>query len=199
MNIDLLARPLAVLGMILVGGVYLACGTGDEAPVPKVPADQNLWRAAWDIATAEQRVALRDGQLTFTEYEAAALVTKKCIDDGGMQGEAVLNKASRTYEVAARWQSAGSRELDEPKRIESDRCYAEHWSGISQAWSAQSQPTQDQLYDARQALARCLRDAGHDVPDPAETADVQAFRTTDVFLRCAIAASETYGIPNFGG
>jgi len=190
---------LTVVMLLVVLSVFApGCGA-DSVPEPRSSVDRNLWNTAWDEASESQRVALRDGELTFAEYETAALRAVQCIDDAGMQGEANLEPKSRTYAIGARWQSSGDRESDEKKSAEADACYAEHWNGINQAWAAQNQPSEQELYDARQALAQCLRDAGLDVPAPATSEDLLAFRESGAYFACAQQAAEEYGIPNFGG
>jgi hypothetical protein len=203
--VALRALPLAVLiGALLV----LAGSCGDDStsplsaqdvPEPKVPVDRNLWRTAWEISNEAQREALRDGEVTFDEYEAAALKTAQCITDAGMQGEAVLNTSTHTYEVAARYQSLGSYQADAERRAASAACGEEHWLGINQAWAAQHQPSEQTLEDARRALGACLREAGLDVPDGASAAEMALFRNAPAWGPCVQKVGAEYKLPNYGG
>jgi hypothetical protein len=164
-----------------------------------VRVDSNLWEAAWHEATAEQREALKDGELSFAEYEAAAAQTVQCMEDAGLEGEAKLDQQSRSYAIGARWQSSGDRAADKEKETASDNCYAQFWNGVSQAWAAENQPTESVLNAARQALAQCLRDAGLDVPVAASSEDIAAVSHEASFAPCSQETSQEYGIPNFGG
>jgi hypothetical protein len=161
--------------------------------------DSNLWHTAWDESTEEQREALSDGELTFAEYEAAATRTVRCLGDAGLQGEAVLDHNSQTYALGARWQSSGDRADDEEKRAATERCYANHWNGISQAWTAQSTPTESEIDAARQAMAQCMREGGLDVPVPASSQDILRHQAHEVYAACARRIAEEHGLPNFGG
>jgi hypothetical protein len=186
----------AVLATLL--GAAVACDR-NSAPDPTSRVDRHLWSTAWEQATESQRAALKDGELTFAEYEAAALRTVQCVNEKGMAGEAIFRPASRTYEVGARWQSTGDVALNEQNRQESDACYAEHWNGISQAWSAQNQPSEQTLQEARKALADCLREAGLELPEPPGDGDFAEHRASAAFPVCVRKTQEEFGLPNFGG
>jgi hypothetical protein len=177
-----------------------ACGGKPAAPpTPKVTVDANLWKAAWEIASDSQRPALEDGVVTFDEYEAAALRTVQCINEGGMQGEAPFDEHTRVYVVGARWRSSGSREGDQQKQAAVAACDAEHWNAISQAWSAQNQPTEQVLQQARSALGTCLRNAGLSVPDAPAPQDFEPYRKTEAFAACARQVQDEFGLPYFAG
>jgi hypothetical protein len=177
--------------------VFYGCNR-DSTPEPQVAVDPFMWKSAWDEASESQREALRDGKLTFEEYEAAAFRAVQCVNESGeMQGEAKLDGG--TYSVGARWKSNGDRTRNERLRSESDACYREHWSGINQAWSAMNQPTETQLIAARAALAQCLREAGFELPDSPSTEDVQRHQSAEAFPRCLEKVQAESGIPNFGG
>lgn len=186
------------LVVALVAGV-MGCSSQDP-PEPVDTSDRNLWNTAWSEATSSQRAALQDGELTFPEYESAALRTVQCINDaGGMRGEAKFDRASSSYTLGARWESSGSTDDDRRKQEESDACYAEHWNGINQAWAAANQPSEQELIDARAALGDCLRTAGIDIPSPPSEQDIQERRGTAGFFSCLTQVQEEFGIPNFGG
>jgi hypothetical protein len=59
----------------LVATAVMACTDDGSVPEPARNVDRNLWNTAWDEATDSQRAVLKDGALTFAEYEAAALRT----------------------------------------------------------------------------------------------------------------------------
>jgi hypothetical protein len=70
---------------------------------------------------------------------------------------------------------------------------------VHQAWTAQYAPSEQQINEARQALAQCLRDAGVDVPDPASQQDFAGLESHEAFFRCVERTSEEFGIANFAG
>jgi hypothetical protein len=178
----------------------VACsGKPAAPPTPTSPVDANLWNTAWEMASDSQRPAFKDGVVTFDEYEAAALSTVQCLNDSGLQGEAPFDEHTRVYGVGARWQSSGSREDDKKKQAAAAACYAEHWNAISQGWSAQNQPTERVLQQARSALGTCLRNAGLSVPDPPATQDFEPYRKTEAFAACARQVQDEFGLPHFAG
>jgi hypothetical protein len=148
--LDWIGRRAAVLRcgpfvVLLTLVVWLtACGDDDSIPQAQLPVDSNLWNAAWEIANDSQRRALRDGELSFAEYESAALRTAECLDEAGVRGAARLEPSSQTYHLSARWQSTGDPARDDALRAATDRCSEEHWDGINQAWLAQDQPSEQE-------------------------------------------------------
>jgi hypothetical protein len=79
-------------------------------------------------------------------------------------------------------------------------CYERFAIAIDRAWAAAHAPTEEELQMARQALAKCLREAGEDVPEqPAIEDFVRLQQTAEAFGRCSQAISEEFGIPNFAG
>ena len=188
------------IGFVLLAAVMIlltaSCGSASMPPRAK-SAEPNLWAWAWEAASPSQRRAMEDGEVTFAEYEAAALRAVQCINDiGDLAGEAVFDKSSNTYQVAARGRVGPD---SDKKRIQTDDCYKEHWNAINDAWGAQNQPSEKELADARTALAACLREAGLAIPDPASPADFAPHQSTAVFQTCAREVGEKFGLPNFGG
>jgi hypothetical protein len=178
-----------------------ACrGDGAQVPEPKQQVNRDLWERAWTMAVGSQRDALKDGELTFAEYEAAALRTAQCISAfGAMRGEAVLDPVAHSYAVGARWTSNGDAETDRKLTKESDDCYQENWNGINQAWSAMNHPSETELNEARAALASCLREAGVEISSFPSVNELQSFRTEPSYFGCAKKVQEQFGIPYFGG
>ena len=197
----LVGRALLPGIAVFIALVAVACGSaGDGPPRPRVAVDANLWRTAWEISTAPQREALKDGEVTFAEYEAAALRTVQCLNDNGVTGEATYDVSTKTYSVAARWQSPTGREpSDLEKRAGNAACYAANWNGVNQAWSAQNQPSQQVLDQARAALAACLRDAGLDIPAQPRPDQLAAVQGYPAFLACSSRVGAEFGLANFGG
>ncbi|MCA9823842.1 MAG: hypothetical protein KC479_00250 [Dehalococcoidia bacterium] len=145
--------------------------------------------------------------MSFSEYEAAALRTVACINEigGGVYGEAKFNERTGEFELAARRDAQPGQRLDprsdesQRQRDETDECYREHWNGVHQAWAAQYAPSEEEINEARQALAQCLREAGVDIPDPASQQDFAGLETHEAFFPCVERISDEYGIANFAG
>jgi hypothetical protein len=198
-------------GLLALIVAATACGS-DRDPGPPRPKSgfEPLWAVAWEEASDSQREAMADGEVTFAEYEAAALRAVQCIDeiDGVVRGEARYSEHTRTYELGARYSLPPGERITIDNMNESpyrergektDACYREHWNGINNAWAAQNQPSEQELFAARQALAACLREAGIDVPDPASQEDFAGLERTESYFPCVERIEEEFGIPGFGG
>ena len=191
---------VALVAMAVTGMAVMSCTGPAEAPPPQ-GANETLWDVAWSMATEEQREAMDDGVVTFAEYEAAALRVVQCIDEigGDIHGEAPYNERTQRFELAARGRLASDPAEEERRTRETAACYEQYWNGINQAWGSQNQPTEQELHEARQAFAQCLRDAGVSVPDPASQEDFAGLEQQEAFVPCAERIGEEYGIPYFGG
>jgi DNA-binding CsgD family transcriptional regulator len=164
--------------------------------------NRNLWYEAWRIASPSQRPALADGEVSFGEYEAAALATVACVDRaGGIRGEAVFDAGTQTYQVAARGEFGPAPDQTLMARLatETADCYAAHWGGVAQAWSAQLEPTNDSLDQARSLLGACLREAGLPAPASHPAAGLSQFRGTEPWTRCLRSVQDLAGLPGFDG
>lgn len=195
---------LAALGA--AGVLTAACGREVNQPKP-VSGNETLWNVGWEMADDEQREAMADGEVTFAEYEAAALRAVQCVDEinGEIYGEARYDERTHTYQVAARQPppASGQIDLNSPDQVRmakaTDACWKSHWNGINNAWAAQNQPTEQEMFDARQALAACLREAGIEVPDPASQEDFAGLERTESYFPCVKRIEQEFGIPGFGG
>lgn len=201
------ARLARASFIIVVFGILAsACGseTASGPPTPKAGLE-GLWNTAWEEASKSQREAMADGEVTFAEYEAAALRTVQCIDDidGVVRGEARYNEHTRTYELGARYSLSPGERITIDNMNESpyrergektDACYREHWNGINNAWSAQSQPSEQQLNDATQALAQCLHDAGVEIPEAAGPEDLAGTERHAAYVPCVERIEQEFGI-----
>ncbi len=203
-RINMKHRYLVLCAIAAFSVLISACDGGSssgDVPVPKASVDAMLWKYAWEIGSASQRAALADGELTFAEYEAAAMATVQCIDDAGMQGEAKLDPKTGVYSLGARWQSDAVPDAAENgKRQEAtDACYKDHWNAINQAWSAARQPSEADLARARAALGACLRENGADVPENPSSDDFAPYRSMPAFITCAQRVQDEFGLAYFAG
>jgi len=181
---------------------FSACG-GESSPPQVRRGNQEIWSWAWQTATESQREAMADGEITFDEYEAAALRAVQCITErGDMRAEALYDADTKTYQLAMRMDyppGSVDRSYIEKKVAEADECYREHWNGINDAWSAQNQPSEQELAAARSAFASCLRESGLEVPDSPGPGDLEPFLGTEEYLACARRIQAEFGLPGFGG
>jgi hypothetical protein len=187
-----LAWPLIA---VTFGLLAFACG-GGEAGRGVAPAPAKTITAA---------------NVTYADYEGAVLAYIACLKDAGFEvtdptpvpGQQLTFIASRPLAAdAPDFESAGPDELRRyaESRRELTRPCAERYRPVVDAWTTATAPSGEQLDEAREALANCLREAGEDVPQSPSTEDfVQLQQTAAAFPDCSERVGEEYGIPFFGG
>jgi predicted dehydrogenase len=174
-----------IVAALTAGSFLLAC-TGSQGATTDAPGSQ----------TDFQEAALADGVVTFAEYERAMLATIECLRDGGVE----VTDATPVPGDRLTFEFYSGDDDREAVRAAYQDCYERFAVAIDRAWATANAPTEEELQEARQALAECLRDAGEDVPEqPALEDFVRLQQTAEAFGRCSQAISEEFGIPNFAG
>jgi hypothetical protein len=145
-----------------------------------------------------QKDILKDGVLTFAEYETAVLSLVDCAQRAGISlAEPVRISKRDTYLYSFTYPLA-SRAGAEDSILSCRQTYTDY---LEQFWAEFTAPSEEELQRARDELARCLRDRGIEVPKPASPEDFGQFRShpTPDFFECAQQTSDTFGLPGFSG
>ena len=182
-----------LLALITVLGA--ACGGATTSTGETVTLEEAL-----RSSTAFQREVLSDGKLDYAEYESAVLATMSCLRNAGVE---IVDGPTRAPGERLNFVFKGGPTREDADRVNDvyQRCYREYQDIVDIVWAQQHQPTEVELNEARQALARCLREAGVAVPDPAASEDLGAIARggNPHFGPCSARISEQYDIPDFGG
>lgn len=186
------------------------CETGDgtEAfPSIELPP---ISRNRIDSIPETQAVALKDGQLTFAEYESAVLAMARCVRESPLGIEfARIDVDGSVVRIAAPWLDKRGRYqyaffypgpvAESEARI--TFCRQEFLADIENFWVVHVAPSERDLAEARQSLAKCLRASGEEVPVNPSEGDFDRFRNspTASFRACADSVAEEFALPGFSG
>jgi len=179
-----------------------ACGEGGDRPMstsPSDPQDAAMLDWARSVSSQSQKEVLAKGYVTFEEYEQAMLNAVACFHEGGIATEGpTLDRTGTYYEYVAKIPD----DADYP-RLEAwyNKCTAEHLDGILAAWNWQHRASEQEIQQAREALAACLRESGIEVPTAPTSADFSTAMQANLvaFGSCSDDVSAEYGIPHFAG
>ena len=120
-------------------------------------------RAAWQSANEYQRHLLRDGELTFSEYEGAWLAFSQCTADAGLTflSEPTFDPTSMRFEyrVLSGRTAGESDSTDETLK----RCEAGTVQQLRGAWTWLHRATEVEIQEGDAALRACLKDVGEDL------------------------------------
>ncbi len=121
--------------------------------------------------SAFQTNLIKDGVLTFGEYEQATFATIQCYEDAGftVQSADPASGGAPGPRLTARgrydYAPVSAPHADPRVGIPMlNRCSDKYSSTINFLWAGKTAPTAKDAQDARDALGACLRDAGHDAP-----------------------------------
>lgn len=160
-----------------------------------------------------QRDLLKDGILTFAEYERAVFDMAGCVIaaggrvSGAKNGavkdgtEPYLNKRHQ-YEY-----SIGGDTRSKDQLVGAfDRCRATYSSYIEPIWRELTAPTETEFQEARRAIGKCLQASGTAVPENPSSAELFGIATgggssaiSEQYLSCVYLVQEEYDVPGFGG
>lgn len=145
----------AMLGLVLLGACG-ALGDGPGEPPPEIVALDPGVSDTWATTSSYQRELLRDGLLTYAEYERAATATVECIQENGFELRQAMtyNYATQRFEytVTLGSQGAGSDLVDE--------CEAEHRRYLDELWQKLNADPFKRRLEAVEAMRACLEGAG---------------------------------------
>ncbi len=184
--------------LLLVPFLLVAACTGDaqDEPTPHgVISDVALEQFRSETDNPRHLEMLADGHISFAEYEEAVLAYVACATGRGIDVHVELRFQGKHFEIRATYPGDRAEELS----ALNDECFLREIGPIRPAWGLQNQPTEQELQQARAALAACLRDAGVDVPEDATSDDFANLPLTRTFAQCAERIGEEFGILGFGG
>lgn len=198
-------RAMCLIAAVLA---VAACGRGSSADeAGRRPTDVGLAQypgvlAQIGVALSDvpegQRDALRDGIVTFAEYEAAAFAVVECVRD---LGYTILTgpELDPSGLLVLFTYGLGQGDLEDARQhfLEARKCHDDYLSLVLQVWLWQNQPTEDQLQAARSTLLHCLETSGVHLPHdpPPELLSGLA----EVHPACFEQVQREFRIPQFRG
>ena len=196
----------AVLRRITLA-LFSAVVFATRAPDPNVVVVTDSALAQHRPQTSEFQLALlEDGDLTFAEYEAAALSYKQCIEGAGYR---LTNPFEMTGTGKYVFFYVSSGTVDAAAL---PRCWDEHLNTVDKIWSihAGNLPEYQRIQEeARAAMATCIREGGvEDFPEqPGEFDYIPLFNEThpkysgdkDLYFSCRQRVADDYKLPAFFG
>jgi hypothetical protein len=162
-------------------------------------------------ASPYQREILKDGTLSFAEYERSALEWASCIESADATIKwAVISSTTGDLDITAgpvldkrgRFQYGF---LYDPPIAPHEKvisaCKTEFFDLIEFFWIEHVAPSAKDVADARSALAKCMLDSGEVLPEEPSAADFVTYRDhpTEAYTRCTREVSEEYALPGFVG
>lgn len=139
--------------VLLFALLHPGCDREAEDQVPdSIAALSPGVASGWSSATEFQRAVLRDGHLTFAEYERSVLATMECLRAEGVTIRTEPAPCPEPWRLTFSF-SAGPN-LDRVNAIY-DRCYDDHQSYVDYVWAVMNEPTEEELIDAREQVVEC--------------------------------------------
>ena len=181
-----------------------ACGGAEETPADREgyvlsSAERSV---LLENSTPEQKFAFEDDIVTFEEYEVAVLNTLDCAREGGITVTDAAPNRRQKYSWNATWPDdlAGG-------HVVLEQCRQTYLNTIAQVWTRYTAPSEEELQEAREALASCLRARGVAVPDPVDRETLSRLgglgtpggRASPEFADCATQIQEEFALPGFAG
>jgi hypothetical protein len=186
------------LAMLLIAGIAGCGGDTDEH------ADQLLPPLDVQQVTAQttdfQRELLRDGELTFAEYEQAVLAALVCMEDAGLDVEGPFPRDGDERFIDFRY--GGEAQAGEDAESHAGRvneigfaCMQEYLTDVSRIWESQHLLTPEERELQRGHVIQCLRDGGLEVAVDASIEEV--LRTAGEHVEDAAVAKCREDYPDF--
>ena len=193
--------------------------TGAKVPVLNLSPEQVKQLSAG--ASAYEKDILKDGSVTFAEYEAAVFSTVRCYNEGGVSVTEYPSKQGGAPGPGPKLTARGEYQYlpkfpaDADPKAATDllgRCEKEFVGVIRPLWLDHVSPTQAEVQEVRDEMGNCLRAAGFDVPAHPAQEDLLkiAFPPDGMppggrleippsYASCADPAAARLGIPSFIG
>ena len=200
-------RLLLVVAVPIVVMACLACASADQRSTPIGSEGASVAHSILESAEASQASsqlgALRDGFVTFTEYEAAVLRMVHCVEEAGGELDTSL-EANQLQVIYITFRFPAGTAAD--TYVE---CYDAHLSYVAMVWETSRVPSEELLQAARNRFGQCLREFGFDLVDPVPDGAV-----TDLMVEamsagdredlkdwghCQEIVVEEFGLPGFAG
>ena len=156
MNKSLWITGAVAVAAVIGVGAWLARDSGARATTAR-DAAIDVARAAADGAPTGQRSALADGQVTWDEHEAAIQATAACLSVAGFNAEVTPSQGAQPSTLGF---SVASLSDGPAAEAALNDCKARHLDAIEALWLAQNTPSQGQIQEAFNFVARCMNDQG---------------------------------------
>jgi len=158
---------VVVVGVVLI--VAAACTRTDGTTPPdlefqrqiQAARDRELSAALTD-APPEQKEILRDGVVTFDEYERAVLATIACLRDAGVEVIDIRPSDDGTS-IDFTYGGVPDEGADALEEV-FNRCWDRHVSYVADLYSIQNARSPSETAEHVRQAARCMRAAGMEVP-----------------------------------
>ncbi|MGE3074198.1 MAG: hypothetical protein AB7N24_13170 [Dehalococcoidia bacterium] len=154
--------------------------------------------------SAEVAAIVRDGLLTFSEYESSVLAMAACVRDAG-------GVFYRENQPKLTWRglyiySTGFPEAVPGAQAAVNGCVERYVGVLDLLWKEVTNPTRQEEESAMNALAKCLQEFGLDdiIPDGRRREDFEMLgpklNADDraLYMSCAQRIGEEYALPYFG-
>lgn len=192
-----LLRPISLFAIcavaLLLAGVACRGGGGGDAPSP--PQEVDI-AAIGERSSEFQRGLLKDGELTFAEYEQSVLATIKCLEERlGVEVEGPTLDKRGVFLLFTH--SFPDDERAEARFQAALECQTEYLLDVEGVWSILNQPTEKELQDFRETLIACLDEADVLIsrdPTGAEFVSLAQAGNRD-FNDCLNAVQDQFGLP----
>ena len=210
---------------ILVAGLreQPAEPVGAEAPAPPLPGERTTPRPPYHIpatelsewlaaASPEEDALIKDGELTFEEYESAVLRSVQCIKNAGSTvvhssgyGRSVAPAPGPRLSSRGVYSYFGSvpgtpdrRPTDAFAKI--DDCVSLS-AQVAFLWAQHTAPSEAELQAMRDYMAECLRHSGADFPlrQPSDAELREAVISEDVYVRCQFESADAFEFDRLPG
>lgn len=226
-------RLLALMGL-LVG--LPACGrssptdTAGGVPANNARNDADVTKLQYRIpkdrlaevrsaASSLERPIIDDGVISFAEYEAATFSAIRCFTERGFTIIPGDGPESGAQSAGPRLTRRGRYSYSpvSPAGFDAARFGAviadckTPYATVEFLWATITSPTAQEVNEARQSLARCLRESGIEVPENASGLDLMTIafppdgrpepgkRRPEFYSLCARQVAEEYDLPGFLG
>lgn len=214
---DWLLATRATVGALLLGALLVAstgCGNSPSGTRSTAVADDGVTPFAQIIAQMPkgsgdtnaiiakapefERNILKDGKVTFDEYQKSVFATVQCAKAHGITYiKPPTLGPGRKYTYLISFGKTADKAQSLHKAF--DACYQQYQYLVDIAWTIENKPSQDTTNKATAAFATCLREAGVSLPESPADSDFHAAQTSSPaqFSACSDAISKKFDIQGF--
>lgn len=159
-------KSQALIGLLLA---FLIAGCGSSDPGPSEITFGEVWQARLPdilaVASESQRLALSDGVIDASEYEAAFLSYRSCIEAGG----AVILTLERDEKGVIKLMAVADGSSSGAQALVAG-CDEKHFRYVAEGWRIALDPDDSEVRQLAR-VAQCLKEQGYEVPEqPADNA-----------------------------
>lgn len=208
-----------LVGLLVSSLLAVSCGSSQRDHVTRLASNGIPRSAVNNAATVDlsalptdlsvyQRQLVADGLLTADEYQEAALEVVRCHKEHGATIRGQPHYAGEEGVPDPWWSprgqymySAGYPKDDMYAPRDYAACETTYFNFINATWTNFIAPTVAEMQEARDIVAKCLREQGIDVPEHPSTQELAPItvprRTDPKVLPCLRAGADHIGMPSF--